>query len=296
MFRKPFLVVSLIFLIYSSYSQPVVSSGSDNVNQQNTPDSTSAAGNSGIDSLSLPHMQLLLNTAIHAVNAHADSLQIISAARLVQMVEKIDSLKARIDTLQRRDSLKTAQENTNTIFLHDRFALGYEEGISLRIKLFGWRNPEKAALSLSAGAGYQLNQQSDMVHRKLYEAHVKLGLFQDLAVFRKVRLALFTDVSEKMKQIEAPPFVMQVQYNRYTLWITRVRAGVLMNIFCMEHFMISYRFGAEFTYSTPPYIVDPVTKSQLIPFGNGVYRFGLSGSDLTALEMLITNIGIYIFF
>jgi len=272
---------------------PAISGNADTATGTDTPAIAAQADSCSADTL-LPDS--IVRTAKQSCNKIQDSLLVLQTRHCVRLSDEIASLSRRVDSLAHRDASPAVKQSCCEGYLNDRFSFGYEEGISFRLKLYRRQKPNLRSTGLSFGGGYQRNQQSDMVHRTLHEAHVKLGAFHDLAVFRRVRLGIFADVVEKMKQMEAPPLALQVRYNRYSLWITRVRAGALISIFCMEHFMISYRFGLEYLYSTPPYIVNPVTKAELIPFGKGIHRFGLSGSDMGALEMLVNNIGIYFYF
>jgi hypothetical protein len=276
----------------------------DTLQVSNRPDSSTNQDASIIsDSFSseiIRRIRSCAHATVIAVNSHADSLRIQDKAERAALNKRVDSLREKVDSLQKSTAVMQSGREEIFPYYYDRVALGYEEGISFRLRLYRMKQPARKALALTGGAGYQLSQQSDMVHRRLYEAHVKIGLFQEFGVSKRMRVAGYIDAMEKKKQMEIAPLkgqllMGQIRYNRYTLWITKVRAGILLNLFCLDHFLLTYRFGVEFDYCTPPYVPDP-TNMYLMRFGKGIYRFGLSGSDISALDVLINNIGIYVYF
>jgi hypothetical protein len=233
-----------------------------------------------------------------------------------EIVAQVKNLQREIDSLQKE--IRTANEKTKTFdtflnlmrseiksvvtlinaqpaYLYDHLALGYEEGLAFRYRFGNYDTPHKKSWGMTGGAYYRLDQPTDQFHNPLHEFHVKLGMFRELGIFRQVRIAAYIEAMEKMKQFEAPPLVMETCFNRFSIWGTKGRAGMVISIYCVEHFMISCRVGVEYAYYTPPYIVNK-NKTKLEKFGKGNHTLGISGTDMTALETIINNIGLYIFF
>lgn len=185
--------------------------------------------------------------------------------------------------------------NTQPVYLYDHLALGYEEGLAFRYRFGNYDKPHKKSWGMTGGAYYRLDQPTDQFHNPLHEFHVKLGIFRELGIFRQVRIGAYIEAMEKMKQFEAQPLIMETHFNRFSIWGTKGRAGMIISIYCVDHFMISCRVGVEYAYYTPPYIVNK-NKTKLEKFGKGNHTIGISGTDMTALETIINNIGLYIFF
>lgn len=224
-----------------------------------------------------------------------DSMFLHFSVQLEKLLQETDSLHSEITALQKDNEELYTHATRPVTYRCDRWAVGYEEGLGFRYRLNKKKEPQERHRGLTCGAGYQLNQLKDQYHRALHEWHLRIGFYQEFAVFPRVRIAAYFDAMEKMKQQQAEPLLFETTYNRYALWITKLRAGVHLHLFSLEHFLLTYRFGFEFSYSTPPYIVNK-SKTTFTKYGTGIFRFGMSGSDLSALEMIINNIGIYIYF
>ncbi len=224
-----------------------------------------------------------------------DSMFLHFSVQLEKLLQETDSLHSEITTLQKDNEKLYTHATRPVTYRCDRWGVGYEEGLGFRYRLNKKKEPQQRHRGLTFGAGYQLNQLKDQYHRALHEGHLRIGFYQEFAVFPRVRIAAYFDAMERMKQQQAEPLLFETTYNRYALWITKLRAGVHLHLFSLEHFLLTYRFGFEFAYSTPPYIVN-ASKTTFTKYGTGIFRFGMSGSDLSALEMIINNIGIYIYF
>ncbi len=229
------------------------------------------------------------------MQSHFDEIQSYIERLDKKQLQGNDSLYAEFTALKKDYRKLHKRLDRFQDFHRDRWAVGYEDGPAFRWRINSKSKPQKLNRGLSTGIGYQLNQLKDDYHRALHEGHLRVGIYQEFAVFSRVRIAAYFDVMEKIKQLEAEPLMFETSYNRYALWITKLRTGVQMNLFSLKHFLLTYRFGFEFSYSTPPYIVN-ASKTTFTKYGKGILRYGISGSDLSALEMIISNIGIYVYF
>jgi hypothetical protein len=148
---------------------------------------------------------------------------------------------------------------------------------------------------LTVGLGYAVNIETDSYRNTLHEFHIKAGLLRDIAVFERLRLGAYFEAMEKMKQFEAEPLLGELTYNVYPIWATKVRMGIVLSLFCLKNFILTYRIGIEGAYYTPPYYVNE-SKTEMLKFGNGTFKVGLSGYETNILETLFNNIGIFISF
>ncbi len=250
-----------------------------------------------LDSLykTFSHAKHISDTMYTSMQAHFDEIQSYIEQLDKKQLQENDSLYAEFTALKKNYKKMYKRLARFQNYHRDRWAIGYEEGPAFRWRFKSDCKPQKRNRGLSIGIGYQLNQVKDNYHRALHEGHLRIGAYQEFAVFSRVRIAAYFDAMEKMKQMEAEPLMFETTFNRYALWITTLRTGVQINLFSLKHFLLTYRFGFEFSYSTPPYIVNS-SKTTFTKYGRGIFRYGISGSDLSALEMIINNIGIYIYF
>lgn len=235
-----------------------------------------------------------------------------------QLDVKVDSLKNSIlknqkllDTLLiENDSLKKVIERkTNesgeklndikellTSFNIERVAIGYEEGLSLRIRLGKRDKPYKKQFLAIAGFNYSYKNPSNGMQQKLHEGHAKIALLKEFAVFPKTRIAAYLDFVERFKQIETDPLINDpYTYNKYNMWISTGKAGVMLTVLSLKHFMFSFKFGLECSYYSPAYINNE-SNTTLMRINNGVFKWGINTGELSVLETLINNIGIYVYF
>lgn len=235
------------------------------------------------------------DTLLRRVYDSPDTMSTDNGKLVHIQVRENDSLGDKLSLVNKNTADLPAYITQAGRYYRDRWGLGYEEGPSLRFRFNSRTESQKRTAGLTFGIGYQNNQLKDQYHQALHEYHVRIGLYQECAVFSRVRIAAYFDAMEKMKHQEAEPLLFETRFNRYALWITKIRAGVQINLFSLEHFLLTYRFGFEFAYCTPPYIVNE-SKTTFLQYGKGIFSYGISGSDLSALEMIVNNIGIYIYF
>jgi hypothetical protein len=152
--------------------------------------------------------------------------------------------------------------------------------------------PEKKHIVLTSGFGFDVKIPTDEYHTALYEGHVKVGVFRDCAVYERLRIGAYLEAMEKMKQFETDPLLGELQCNVYSVWATKARLGAILSVFCLKHFIFTYRIGFEGAYSTPPFYVNQ-NKTKLLKLGNGNFKVGLSGAETSIFEALLNNIGIY---
>ncbi len=226
----------------------------------------------------------------------------LKTAALSDSLVKLDLIQYAMNSLHRsvhqvNQTVHSVKKRVNRPekYYRDRFGIGYEEGLAFHIRVGGNGNPGKKSGGVTGGAGYFLDNQKDSFHNTLHEFHVKLGWFQEFAVFHRIRLAVYLEVMEKMKQFEAEPFFMQTRFNTYEIWATKGRLGILFNIYSLKHFMLTYRFGCELVYHTPPYIMNE-NRTKMEKIGKGALTFGTSGGAVSVLETILNNIGIYVYF
>jgi len=152
--------------------------------------------------------------------------------------------------------------------------------------------PEKKQIVMTTGFGYDVKIPTDEYHNTLCKGHVKVGVVRDLAVYERLRIGAFLEVMEKMKQFETDPLLGEPKFNVYAIWATKARLGAILSVFCLKHFIFTYRIGFEGAYSTPPFYVNQ-NKTKLLKLGNGNFKVGLSGAETSIFEALLNNIGIY---
>lgn len=183
-----------------------------------------------------------------------------------------------------------------SFFSYSRVAIGFEEsGLAFRFRFAPHASVEKKQSVLTVGLGYDVRIETDSYRNTLHEFHIKAGVLRDIAIFERLRLGVYIEAMEKMKQFEADPLLGESRFNVYPVWATKVRVGAIMSIFCLKNFMLTYRIGIEGAYFTPPYYVNE-SKTELVKFGNGTFKVGLSGYETNLLETLFNNIGIFFSF
>lgn len=230
-----------------------------------------------IDSLSNHIKNIERNSSIAADNL--DSLLILEKKNNKELVEKIDNLEKTLSTMN-----------------IDRWGIGYEEGLSLRVRLGKNNNPMKKQFLTILGFNYSYTNPSNGMQQKLHEGHLKLGLLREVAVFPKTRISAYLDFIEKFKQIETDPLITDpYTFNKYNMWISTGRAGLMLTVLSLKHFMFSFKFGLEFSYFTPAYMNNE-SNTALMRVNNGIFKWGINTGELSILETLINNIGIYVYF
>jgi len=239
---------------------------------------------------SLAHLQTGFDKLHSTTNSLGDSL-----VKLDSIQYAMDSLHRSIHTLNQTVRHVKKRVNRPEKYYLDRFGIGFEEGLAFRVRLGGNDNHRSKNSGITAGAGYHLDNQKNPFHNTLHEFHVKLGWFQEFATFHRIRIAAYIEVVEKMKQFETDPFFMQTRFNTYEIWATKGRLGILFNIYSLKHFMLTYRFGCELVYYSPPYIMNE-NRTKMQKIGRGVLTFGTSGGVVSVFETIINNIGIYVYF
>lgn len=240
-----------------------------------------------------------------------DSLSVKIENRTDSISEIIKDNKEAIDSLLRLNSslkdelIEELKENRNEIqeikenftnFNIDRIGIGYEEGLSLRIRLGKILEPERKQFLTILGFNYSYKNPSNGMQQKLHNGHAKIGLLKEFAVFPKTRISAYIDFIEKFKQIETEPLITNpYTFNKYNMWISTGRAGLMLTVLSLKHFMFSFKFGLEFSYYSPAYINNE-NNTALMRINNGVFKWGINTGELSILETLINNIGIYVYF
>jgi hypothetical protein len=186
-------------------------------------------------------------------------------------------------------------DNSNAIFEH--FGIGFEEsGLLLRIRALSFRGAQPKPRLLTLGGAFRLVDQQNMLHSDLYEFHAKIGVIRELTRNPRARPGIFLEALAKRKEFETEePLIGQVRYPVYPIWGFKARLGMIISMYPARRLCISFRFGAEVSYYTPPYILND-SKTALEQFGDGAWTAGACGYETNPLEMFVNNLGIHVTF
>ncbi len=289
------LVISCIFLSFSqgiSDSNDIAIDSIVSTDSQNTlvilEERIEELSSCIIDSLSIK-----LDNKIDSLSQKITNNQVI----IDSLLEFNKTLKndLEVESKKNRKEISEIKENF-TNFNIDRIGIGYEEGLSLRLRLGKTLKPEKKQFLTILGFNYSYKNPSNGMQQKLHDGHVKVGLLREFAVFPKTRISAYVDFIEKFKQIETEPLITNpYTFNKYNMWISTGRAGLMLTVLSLKHFMFSFKFGLEFSYYSPAYINNE-SNTALMRINNGVFKWGINTGELSILETLINNIGIYVYF
>lgn len=178
----------------------------------------------------------------------------------------------------------------------DHIGFGFDEsGIACRYRPFKRQNGYEQRVIVTAGAMVDIVMPQNPYQQNLRTFHIKIGAAYDFILYPRMRIAAYGEFMEKMVERETGPLITKIQASRYPVWIYKVRAGVLLTLFSIERFMLTYRIGGEYAYFSPIYQLNE-TKTALKKIGTGTLRIGLAGAETSILEGLINNIGIYFYF
>lgn len=294
--RLTLLLVPICFFI--SYSQEIIDSSDIII------DSSYIKNSAKTFEVIEERLEVLSSCILDSISLKIDDKIDSLSTKIADHQKIIDSLIMQNDSMN-KEYVENARKNSDEIkdlkevftnFNVDRVGIGYEEGLSLRIRLGNILKPERKQFLTILGFNYSYKNPSNGMQQKLHDGHIKFGILREFAVFPKTRISAYLDFVEKLKQVETEPLITDpYTFNKYNMWISTGRAGLMLTVLSLKHFMFSFKFGLEFSYYSPAYINNE-SNTALMRINNGIFKWGINTGELSILETLINNIGIYVYF
>lgn len=235
------------------------------------------------------------NTAELKLRYDSLAVQLQEITTLVQQIVKNNTTGfLRTSEGTSLDSLPAQGRTTRSVI--DRIGFGFDEtGISYRHRPFARANSWQKNLLITTGAMFDIVMPQNPYQQSLRKYHLKIATSYDLFVYPRMRISGYGEFMHKMVEFETDPLLGETVLSRYPIWGYKARLGVLLTVFTVERFIVTYRIGGEYAYYSPIYRVNE-KKTSLKKVGNGTVKIGLAGSETMVLETLINNFGIYFYF
>jgi hypothetical protein len=168
------------------------------------------------------------------------------------------------------------------------WAVGYDEGLSAKLFFTD-------AISAHIGVGYMVTGAKTPVEQPLNELLLKIGGCYTIKEYRQLRMNVFIEFAEQMKQGQVAYRNPAVPNMRYNQWNSMWRVGLAPEVFITDNFSLTYKFGFQLTYFGDTYKLNAAESGPETNDDNYL-KAGVYGSQSDSPFMLLHNFAFMFYF